>query len=167
MTLAPTLTTDRLTLRAPREGDFDAYAAFYGSERSRPVGGPQPRFESWIAFLALPGHWALRGYGYWMVEDRAGALVGSVGIIKHDGWPAPELGWQIFEGFEGEGYATEAAISARDWAARQGMGELLSFVAPDNTRSLATAARLGAQKIGEADSPFGPVTVWLHPMGAK
>lgn len=166
MTAAPALTTDRLTLRATRPEDFEAYNAFYGSERSRFVGGPRERLENWFTFLALPGHWALRGYGYWMVEETAtGRLLGAVGIVMHDGWPAPELGWQLFEG-EGQGYAQEAALAARDWAAAQGMDELISLIAPDNMRSNALAERIGATRMAEGDSPFGPIAIWLHPKGA-
>ncbi|MDO5646961.1 GNAT family N-acetyltransferase [Paracoccus sp. (in: a-proteobacteria)] len=165
-TNAPTIHSERLTLRAVREDDFDIFAEFMADDRSSFVGGPRDRFESWILFIANPGHWAMRGYGYWMIEETAsGRLLGTCGIIKHDGWPAPELGWQLFNGCEGHGYAREAAIAARDWAAAQGMDQLISFIAPDNTRSLALAAKLDAMQMGEGDSPFGPMTVWLHPKG--
>ena len=40
--MIPTLTTDRLTLRAPTEADFPVMAEFYASDRSQFVGGPMP-----------------------------------------------------------------------------------------------------------------------------
>ncbi|MDO5704342.1 MAG: GNAT family N-acetyltransferase [Paracoccus sp. (in: a-proteobacteria)] len=162
-TVTPTIETERLTLRQARIEDFEIHNEFYSSERSHFVGGPRDRLENWFTFLALPGHWVVRGYGYWMVDERSsGRLIGAVGIIKHDGWPAPELGWQLFSG-QGNGYAYEAATAARNWSATQGIKELISLISPDNARSISLAQRLGASKVGEGDSPFGPIAVWLHP----
>ena len=42
----PTLYTERLTLRAPRLSDFEAYAEFRGSERARILGGPFTRAQA-------------------------------------------------------------------------------------------------------------------------
>ncbi|HKK35900.1 MAG TPA: GNAT family N-acetyltransferase, partial [Paracoccaceae bacterium] len=105
----PELETERLRLRAPSEADFEPFAAFYATERSRFVGGPLPRGKVWRSHAALVGHWALRGYGWWSLEERAtGALAGRVGLFHPEGWPEPEIGWTLFDGFEGRGYATEA-----------------------------------------------------------
>ncbi|MDO5630659.1 MAG: GNAT family N-acetyltransferase [Paracoccus sp. (in: a-proteobacteria)] len=162
--IIPTVETERLILRAPRREDFDAYDAFYSDVRSIFVGGPRTRFENWFTFLALPGHWALMGFGYWMIELReTGQVIGSAGIIQHLDWPEPELGWQLFEGFEGHGYATEAAIAARKWAAAQGMAPLVSFVPIPNDRSAMLAQRIGCQHQGTWESPFGILNVWRHP----
>ena len=43
----PTLETERLVLRAPGIGDFEPFAAFYASERSKFVGGPLDREGAW------------------------------------------------------------------------------------------------------------------------
>ena len=110
----PALTTERLILRGPKESDFETIHAFMGSPRSAFVGGPVlDRFATWRAFLAVLGHWALRGYGFFTLEHReTGKLVGRVGVVCHETWPEPELGWHLFEGFEGQGYAYEAATAA-------------------------------------------------------
>jgi RimJ/RimL family protein N-acetyltransferase len=144
--IAPTLHTQNLTLRAPREADFGAMLAFGQSPRSSFVGGPMNRWETWRSLLAAIGHWALRGYGFWSVDQTTtGQMIGRVGIGFHDGWPEPELGWHIYDGFEGQGYAYEAAIAARDHAARQmGLGPLISLIDPTNLRSAALAKRMGA-----------------------
>ncbi len=161
----PTLTTDRLTLRPPRESDLETLVAFGQSERTRFIGGKRERFEAWRGLLAIIGHWALRGYGYWSVDTREGEFVGRVGVSLHDGWPEPELGWHLFDGFEGRGYATEAAKAARDHAYRVwGMGPVISFIAHENPRSIAVAERLGArfEREGEPDGPH-PYGIWRHP----
>lgn len=141
----PLLRTDRLVLREPRESDLPAMIAFGESERTRFIGGRQDRVGTWRIFLAGIGHWALRGYGMWSVETHRGELVGRVGIINHIGWPEPELGWHLYDGFEGRGYAFEAAQAARDDArGRLGMGPLITMIDAENRRSVSLARRLGA-----------------------
>ncbi|AAV96485.1 GNAT family N-acetyltransferase [Ruegeria pomeroyi] len=166
MTLSiPVIETERLILRGPRESDFEAFAAFGASDRSRFVGGPFPRFRSWGGFLATYGHWALRGYGMWMVEERAtGATAGRIGFIFNDGWDEPELGWHIFDGFEGKGYAYQAASAARAHGAQHfGLDGVISYIDPANTRSLRLAERLGAQYERDGEVAGHPCQVWRHP----
>lgn len=160
------LTTERLTLRTPIEDDFPAVAAFMASPRSSFVGGPmEGEFDRWRSFLGAAGHWALKGYGMFVVlhGDRR---VGRVGIIDHLGWDEPELGWQLFDGCEGQGYAFEAAVAARRWASEvHGLGPLISYIAPTNDRSRAVAVRLGARHERDGTLMDFPVQIWRHPAG--
>ncbi|MGQ0567733.1 MAG: GNAT family N-acetyltransferase [Gemmobacter sp.] len=164
----PTLTTARLTLRPPREDDFAAMLSFNDSPRSAFAGGGRDRQWVWRGLLANIGHWALRGHGFYSVDTHAGDFVGRVGVGFHDGWPQPELGWHLFDGFEGRGYGLEAARAARaDYHARITKNPLISMIVPDNHRSIALALRLGAtlerMDPGEGkpfDIPFG---VYRHP----
>ncbi|NYS26140.1 GNAT family N-acetyltransferase [Rhodobacteraceae bacterium 2376] len=161
----PVLETGRLILRGPEERDFEAFASFGASERARWVGGPYPRFRSWGAFLGAFGHWALRGFGMWMLECRiTGTTAGRIGMIAHDGWAEPELGWHIYEGFEGRGLAFEGAQAARDFAGRhQGLDRVISYIDPANTRSARLAERLGARPESDGTLLGQPVTIWRHP----
>ena len=161
----PVIRTERLILRAPHEGDLDVLAAFYASERSHFVGGPCDRFQSWMRLLGGLGHWALRGYGWWAVECReTGALAGRIGVGLHEGWDEPELGWHIYEGFEGRGYAYEAALAARRHAAESwGLAPLISYIVPENHRSRALAERLGAVVEREGSVVGHPCLVYRHP----
>jgi RimJ/RimL family protein N-acetyltransferase len=158
------LTTERLTLRTPIEDDFPAVAAFMASPRARFVGGPvEDAFARWRGFLGSAGHWALKGYGMFVVllGDRP---IGRVGVIDHLGWEEPELGWQLFDGFEGHGYAQEAATAARRWAfAARGLGPLISYIAPENVRSRAVAVRLDARHERDGTLLDFPVEIWRHP----
>lgn len=149
MTPAPTLTTARLALRGPQKSDLAAFTAWVTrSERMAAVGGPGTARDAWRGFIAGIGHWHWHGYGFFTVTERtSGIAVGRVGIINHIEWPQPELAWHMFDGFEGRSYAFEAACAVRDWAGRAlGLEPLVSLIAPDNTRSLALATRLGAQE---------------------
>lgn len=161
----PVIETERLILRGPVESDFEAFAAFGASERSRFVGGPVPRIRSWGGFMAIFGHWILRGFGMWMVEDRAsGQVAGRIGMIENDGWDEPELGWHIFDGFEGKGMAYEGANAARAYAARhQGLDGVISYIDPANTRSAALAQKLGAQIERDGALLGKTCQIWRHP----
>ncbi|MEM9796775.1 MAG: GNAT family N-acetyltransferase [Pseudomonadota bacterium] len=164
--MIPTLTTERLTLRAPRLTDFEAHAEFRASDRASFVGGPDDRARAWSHFTGLAGQWLLRGYGRWVVADRdSDAPLGVVGLHHPDDWPEPELAWSVYETGEGRGLAQEAALAARDYAyATLGWSTLISFVDPANARSLALAERLGCRADGIYDHPrFGPFHVMRHP----
>lgn len=160
----PTLTTKRLILRAPREDDFTAMLTFNDSPRSRFVGGGGDRQKVWRANLANIGHWVLRGYGFFSVDTKAGDFIGRVGVIYHDGWDEPELGWHLFDGYEGLGYAHEAALAARaDYHARITLQPPISYIDVRNARSEALALRLGATLERTLNDEKGHDHVYRHP----
>ena len=164
----PVLETRRLTLRAPREADLAAMLAFNQSPRAAFLGGKAPRRQVWRGLLANIGHWALRGYGFWSVDSKAGDFIGRVGVIFHDGWPEPELAWHLFDGFEGHGYAFEAARATRaDHAARISARPLISMIDVANTRSEALALRLGAQRESSEQDDEGAYYIYRHPSAAS
>ena len=163
---APTLQTERLTLRAPQLSDFDALAAFYASPRSSFVGGPQSRELAWRTLAQEAGHWVLRGFGRWtVVEQATGTPVGVVGLWHPEGFPEQELGWDLFDGATGKGFATEAAIAARTYAYNTlGWTTAISLVANGNDASARVAQRLGATRDGDfTHERYGPMQVWRHP----
>ena len=158
----PTLTTERLVLRAPRPDDLPAFAAFYASDAARFVGGPMEEWEAWRYLCQVIGHWAMRGFGRWMVE-AGGRPVGLVGLHEPLDWPETEVGWYAWE--TGKGYATEAGIAARDWAYRElGRTTLVSMIAPGNDASIRVAERMGAVRGPDYEHPrFGPLVFYRHP----
>lgn len=162
----PVLETERLILRGPRLEDFEAFAGFMASDRARAVGGPLDRAQAWRSFAGSVGHWALRGYGSFVFEDRAGGPpLGRAGAIYHEGWPEPEIGWSVWDPqAEGRGLAFEAAEAARAWVYRDcGWTTAISLIAGDNARSQALARRLGAAPEREAVVTGIACTIWRHP----
>ncbi len=162
----PTLTTERLILRAPEERDFDAVAQFYSEPRSEGFGGVISRDQAWRWFASNLGHFALRGYGFWTVETKGGDGVGMVGLWAPEGWPEPEIGWFVHStGIEGKGYAREAAEAMRAHAyGPLGMSTLISLIVHGNDRSAGLATRLGAWYERDWTSSGGQVTrVFRHP----
>lgn len=167
MTVAiPKLETPRLILRAPQPRDFAPFAAFYAGPRSHFVGGPLSAELAWRMLAMEAGHWTLKGFGRWIAEDRAsGAAVGIIGLFEPEGWPEPEIGWDLFDGFEGRGYATEAGRHARAHAYDVlGWQTAISLVKPGNDASAAVARRLGARPDGSfTHERHGLMQIWRHP----
>ena len=146
MTVAPVIQTQRLTLRPNRAEDFEPFAAFYATPRADMRGGRMTRAQAWRQFAAEIGHWTLRGYGFWAVDETAtGAYCGQVGLWYPEGWAEPEIGWLMMEGFEGKGYAYEAALRARTYAYDTlGWTRAASCISDGNDRSIRLAERMGA-----------------------
>jgi RimJ/RimL family protein N-acetyltransferase len=156
--MAPSLIeTDRLILRAFREDDLDAYAEMGQDpevvEFLSADGSLLTRADSWRQMAMFLGHWELRGFGTWAVEERAtGAFVGRVGLHFPEGWPDRELGWTIARRFWGRGYASEAARASIAHAfGPLGWTHLVSLIHQDNQRSALLAERLGYHLHGTAE----------------
>lgn len=163
----PRLETERLWLRAPQADDYGLFKEFMATERSRFVGGPN---EDWAylrrMFAHIAGLWVLRGYGPFMMERKdTGALQGMIALWNPIGWPEPELGWTVWAADgEGQGFAHEAALVARAYAAKaHGLTRLVSYIAPGNDRSIALAERLGAVLDTEAEKPADYALAYRHP----
>jgi RimJ/RimL family protein N-acetyltransferase len=146
-----TFGSSRLLLRMFRESDLDAYADMCGDPevmRFLGAGYPLTRAESWRNMALVLGHWQLRGFGLWAVEERrTGLLAGRVGCWQPEGWPGLEIGWTFRREFWGQGYATEAAQTVlADAFSRPGPSRLISLIHPQNERSIAVALRLGMRR---------------------
>lgn len=167
----PTIETERLRLRAFREADLDALAAFFADEEaSRFVGGVQPRDNAWRLLAMHLGHWRLRGYGQFCVADKASdAYLGWCGVWCPEGWREPELGYAFVRAAQGRGLATEAARAVREFAYRTlGLTTLVSYIDPENRPSQRLAERLGARREeGRFDLRGSPVETWRHPSPAE
>jgi len=162
---APSINTERLLLRPYRLEDFPHLHALYETERAAFIGGRLSPRQVWDGFMNCIGQWEVLGLGGWAVEERAsGALVGEVAVHRPVDYPEIELGWLLFDGFEGRGYANEAAQAARNWAFLElGLSSIVSYIDRDNARSIRLAERLGAILDPEAPTPNGdPCLVYRH-----
>jgi RimJ/RimL family protein N-acetyltransferase len=152
----PTIETERLSLRPFREADVVAlFELLQDPDVFRFVGDRrEPTLqETWRAVAGWLGHWAMRGYGQWAIEERSsGRFIGRAGIINPVDWPGPEVGYLLSRPYWGRGYATEAARAAMDWGFEQFVfPDLISLIDPDNAASIAVATRLGEALRGETE----------------
>src|SRR5579859_4261730 len=155
----PVLETERLTLRGHRLNDFAACAAMWADPVvTRHIGGrPLDKDESWTRLLRYVGHWALLGFGYWVVEERAtGLFIGEAGFADYkrnvQSWPegAPEIGWVFVTRSHGKGYATEAVRAVVAWGDEHfGARQTGCIIQPENLASIRVAEKCGYRKSQE------------------
>jgi RimJ/RimL family protein N-acetyltransferase len=164
--IAPTLTTERLTLRAPVMDDFAAYAIFLAGSRSVGVDGPLDTKGAWAYFTSDVALWSLKGVGGFMMQRKeGGAVLGLIAVNIGPLFAEPELGWMVYDGYEGQGFALEGASAVRDWAlTRPVITSFVSYVGRDNTPSRGLAEKLGAAV--DAASPDADTLVYRHHKGA-
>lgn len=160
---APELETERMRLRQFRDEDFATYEEWCADmDMMRYLGGRTfSRNEAWRHLAYMLGHWTLRGYGYYALEERStGRLVGRAGYTDAAGWPGFELGWSLAPDARGQGYATEAAHRLLDYAFEHlERPTVISLIHPDNLPSQRVSARLGQTVVGETEVIAMPVRI--------
>ena len=130
------------------------------------------RTTSWGKFLAIPGLWALMGYGYWVFANRADdSFVGCGGLSWFDrGVPQlegyPEAGWSIAPAWWGQGAASEIMAAALGWADEAlGAAEVRCIINPGHGASERVADKLGFRLMGEAVLEGDPLNVYARLRG--
>ncbi len=161
----PVLETRRLVLRGPEPQDYPDFKATFSSYRARFMGGPLNTYESWMLYAAEIGHWQIRGYGMWMIHDKAtDDTYGMAGGWKPAMWPEAEIAWVIWPDAAGHGIALEATHAARThFYAELGWQGAVSYIDPKNLSSIRLAERLGATKDKTAQTIDGHDAVYRHP----
>ena len=152
----PRLSTPRLLLRPPDAGDFRGWCEFHADPHTMEhLGGVQHEADAWRSFASFVGAWQLGGpCMFSVVEKASGEWIGRIGPWLPHLWPVNEVGWGIRHGFEGRGYAFEAAEMAVQYAFdKLGWDSVSHLIADENTRSQALAQRLGARPVGESQMP--------------
>jgi len=158
--LVPILQTDRLIMRGPGRADFKDCVEMWSSPATTQfIGGRAFTSEEvWSRMLRYTGHWALLGFGYWLVCEKVSqAFVGEVGFanFERDLTPslgdAPEAGWAVTPRARGRGYAREASAAAQAWIDDvYGARRTVCLIDRDNAVSQGIAARCGYQVWSEA-----------------
>ena len=150
----PELRTARLLMRAWRDEDLDWFGPMMGDPAvAAPLGhdAPVDPPRAWRDMAFLAGHWALKGYGHWVLEKLdTGECVGRAGLLRPPGWPDLEVGWTVAREHWGNGYAPEAARAACEWAHDElGAPHIVSLIEPSNRNSIRVADKLGERLEGE------------------
>lgn len=176
MTMAPTILTPRLCLRAPQLDDFETHAAMWADPRVTTfIGGtPRDRHTSWLRFIGSAGTWPLLGFGYWVIADRdTDRLIGmgglgrfERGIAELDGFP--EAGWAVAADHWGQGLVSEAMDAAMRWADTEGgFAETRCIIEAGHGASVRIAEKLGFAHIGHSADAIGSVDVYARKRGVS
>ena len=144
------LTTDRLLLRNFHILDDEAmYRIFGDADVMRFGDGVQTRewVKNWIR-ICLEHYYQRWGFGpYAVVEQSSRNVIGYCGLFYFPdigGQPEIEIGYRLASSAWGQGYATEAALSVRDFAfTTLGIKRLIAMIDPSNVASIRVAKKIG------------------------
>jgi RimJ/RimL family protein N-acetyltransferase len=114
-------------------------------------GKPGTREECWGRLMRYLGHWHLKGFGYWLVEEKAtGAFVGEVGFADFLREMEPAIdgslegGWVLSPEHHGQRYGTEAVTAGLDWVRTHFPAlPVTCIIHPENAASIALAKKCG------------------------
>lgn len=146
----PTIESARLILRNWRDDDIEPWVRMNADPHvAEFLRGPYTRERSEATAREIRGSLASNGYGWWVVELRAGAPFAGVIMLEKVSFeaaftPAYEVGWRLAFEHWGEGYATEGARAALAHAfGTLRWPEVVAFTAATNLRSRRVMDRLG------------------------
>ena len=128
---------------------------------------PLDRADAWRQLALLIGHWELRGFGLWAVEERAtGRLIGRIGCHEPEGWPGFELGYVLAREAWGRGLAREGAAAALDYARRVLKRDtIISLIRPAQRRVDRAWRRTSGASVPRSVEFFGaPTDVYTYPL---
>ena len=150
---APIIETERFRLRGHRYNDFsDCVAMWSDPIVTKYIGGkPSTPTQTWARLSSYVGHWALLGFGYWVIEAKdTQQFVGEIGLadfkrdiiaeMKTD----PEIGFALVPAFHGKGVATECAHAVIAWAdTNLPSGRTVCLINPENVGSRNVVDKIG------------------------
>lgn len=128
-------------------------------------GDPMPHDLAEQRYRFYVEHWQTHGFGHRaLIEKETGMWVGKIGL-HYTGPEAPEvplgtpdIGWFVIPEAAGHGFATEAALKAKDEAfERARLDCLVARIQPANKASVRVAEKLGMRKHGVGRGGHGEV----------
>ncbi|MBO2451366.1 GNAT family N-acetyltransferase [Actinomadura barringtoniae] len=167
---APTLSTERLTLRRWQPSDRTPFAALNADpEVTQHFPNVLTRTESDALIDRVDAAIEDRGFGFWALEVTAtGEFIGFTGLnvptFQAHFTPCVEIGWRLARSTWGHGYATEAAHRALDFGFHDlDLPEIVAFTTTTNLRSQAVMNRIGMTH-NPADDFDNPALEEGHPL---
>ena len=145
----PTLKTKRLILRPFNHTDLDPFTEIVSDPEviryATYTGSPVTRAQAWNWLCLMLGHWFLRGFGIWAVEDKTtGDLLGRIGLQHLEWFDGIELVWMLKQSAWRQGFGTEGANAAIEFGfLMKDIPKLLAVIHIGNIPSEKLAERLG------------------------
>jgi len=140
---APTLTTERLTLRARTPSDLSIVFEYFNDEEVRKYLGGHPPFRpDEIAQMCLKSY---HDPGFWTIAlTNTGQVIGEISFVRIVDGYLGEIGYLIARPFWNCGYATEAAQNVIAYGFKHlGLARIRARMMVSNTGSVRVAEKLG------------------------
>ena len=142
--------SERLLYRKLVESDFEAWLPFHQDPSSMqywsgPVEEPEVACRKWFNKVFYRYDNNLGGHNV-LIEKESGRLVGMCGLLIQtvDDLEELEIGYSLVPEFRKMGFASEAAIKCREYAAQHGLREsIISIIHEDNIPSKKVALKNG------------------------
>jgi RimJ/RimL family protein N-acetyltransferase len=160
------LESKRLLLRQFADSDWQDLHQYFSDPEATLFthGRALTEGETWRVMCSMIGHWQLRGYGPYAVEEKAsGSMLGTVGFWYPNDWPEPEIKMGLAQRHRSQGFATEAAKLVHA-AGRAHLPDyaLISLIHDDNKASIGVALAIGARRERSIDYEGEPHGVYRH-----
>ena len=155
--LIPTLETERLLLRGFTPEDLDPFTALVSDPEVMSIATysgntmTKAQADNWMCMML--GHWHLRGFGIWAVEEKSSRrLIGRIGLQRLVWFTDVELVWMLARSAWGKGYATEGAAAAAKFGFQElDLPQISAVIRQDNLPSIRLAERLGMELVGDLE----------------
>jgi len=160
------LESSRLVLRQFRESDWRELHKYYSDAEATAFtfGRALTEGDSWRTMCTMIGHWQIRGYGPYAVEEKSsGNVLGTVGFWYPNDWPEPEIKWALVREYWGKGFAKEAALVVLE-AGNEHLPDygLISLIHSGNKPSIGLALSIGARLETTIEYSGKPHGIYRH-----
>lgn len=159
--------TKRLKLRQFVDEDWKDIHLYYSDEEATKYtfGRSLSEGDSWRAMASMIGHWHIRGYGPYAIENKISKkVIGICGFWYPNDWPELEIKWALSRQHWGKGYASEAARSIQKVALKYFPHKpLISFIDSNNVASIKLALAINAVLEKEVEFRDGKWHIYRHP----
>jgi ribosomal-protein-alanine N-acetyltransferase len=152
--------TPRLLIRTVTEADVPALVTLWSDPvATQFLGGPRPVPYLQETFSADAASGQPDPFDLWPIVLRAsGAVIGQCGLLEKEieGRPEIEVTYILIPKVWGQGYATEAVITLRDYACQElHVPRLAALIAAKNQPSARVARKAGFDYVAEVIRPGG------------
>ena len=146
------LETDRLILRTWSDDDLQPMLAINQDPKVMEYFPGLQDLETTKNFITkVNDHFNKYGYSLYACERKdTNEFIGFIGLLiadfKAHFTPAIEIGWRLSSKHWGQGFATEGAKAALDYAFRElKISEIVSFTTAGNAKSIRVMEKIGLQ----------------------